>query len=137
MKRIFFAFTLILWNIFLFAQKEYLPTPEDLAHFYDTRTYVVLEASPMSDYNFEVKEVMDRVWNITDFEFIKQEEFPEKSKDPNASFIYTSLVNFEHDKTDSRYVFLHLRHPDSIGLHPIAAWPQLQSNLQCGLIDNL
>jgi len=108
MKKIFFAFTLILWNIFLFAQKEYLPTPEDLAHFYDTRTYVVLEASPMSDYNFEVKEVMDRVWNITDFEFIKQEEFPEKSKDPNASFIYTSLVNFEHDKTDSRYVFLHL-----------------------------
>jgi hypothetical protein len=108
MKKTFFAFSLILFNVLLYAQKEYLPTPEDLEHFYTTKTYVVLEASPMSDYNFEVKEVMDRIWKLTDFEFIKQEEFPEKSQDPNCSFIYTSLVSFERDKTDSRYVFLHL-----------------------------
>ena len=92
----------------IFAQREYLPTSEDLDHFFQTKTYVVLEESPMSDFNFEIKDIMEGFWNITEFEFIKSSEFTEKSKDENASFIYTSLVSFERDKTDSRYVFLHL-----------------------------
>jgi hypothetical protein len=98
--------------MFLFAlaygQREYLPTPYDLEQFYSTKTYVVLEDSPMSDFNFEIKEVIGKVWNLTEFDFIKQAEFPEKSKDPTASFIYTSMVSFERDKTDSRYIFLHI-----------------------------
>ncbi len=108
MKNTFLILVLLLSNVTLFAQKEYLPTSEDLQHFYTTKTYVVLEDSPLSDFNFEVKEVMGKVWDITEYEFIKQSEFPEKSKNTNASFIYTSLVNFERDKTDSRYIFLHL-----------------------------
>ncbi len=90
------------------AQREYVPEKADLDHFMTTKTFVVLEQSPMSDFNFEIKEVMKKLWNITDFEFIKASEFHEKSQDPNASFLYTSLVSFEKDKTDSRYVFLHL-----------------------------
>ncbi len=90
------------------AQDDYLPTPEDLKHFTTTKTYVVLEDSPMSDFNFEIKDVMPKVWNITEFEFIKQEDFARMSRDESKSFLYTSLVSFERDKTDSRYVFLHL-----------------------------
>jgi hypothetical protein len=92
----------------LFSQREYLPTVEDLDHFLKTKTYVVLDESPMSDFNFEIKDIMENFWNITEFDYIKSSEFVEKSKDENASFIYTSLVSFERDKTDSRYVFLHL-----------------------------
>jgi len=101
---------IILSGVFLsgFAQREYLPTKEDLDHFLTTKTYVVLDESPMSDFNFEIKDIMGELWDITDFEYIKNSEFPEKSQDPNASFLYTSLVSFERDKTDSRYVFLHL-----------------------------
>lgn len=91
----------------LSAQKEYLPTPADLDLFLTTKTYVVLEESPMSDFNFEVREAMKQLWNITSFEFIKNSEFASKSKDPNSSFLYTSIVTFEKDKTDSRYIFLH------------------------------
>ena len=108
MKKALIMVPLIIWGLATFAQKEYLPTTEDLKHFYTTKTYVVLDDSPLSAFNFEIKEVMPKVWNITDFEFIKQSEFPEKSKNPDASFIYTSLVSFERDRTDSRYVFLHL-----------------------------
>ncbi len=92
----------------LFAQKEYVADKQDLDHFMTTKTYVVLEDSPMSDFNFEIKDVMEKLWNINGFEFIKASEFPKKSQDPNCSFLYTSLVSFERDKTDSRYVFLHL-----------------------------
>jgi len=108
MKKLIFFFFFSIAFLPVFSQSEYLPTPEDLDHFYKTKTYVVLEASPMSDFNFEIREVMERIWDITEFEFIKQEEFAEKSSDPNASFLYTSLVSFERDKTDSRYVFIHL-----------------------------
>jgi hypothetical protein len=108
MKRFFFTLPLFFIPLCLAAQKEYLPTSQDLNHFYNTKTYVVLDDNPISDFNFEVKAVMDKVWNITDYDFIRQSEFPEKSQDSNASFIYTSLVSFERDKTDSRYVFLHL-----------------------------
>ncbi len=94
--------------ITLLAQREYLPTISDLEKFYKTKTLVVLEDSPISDFNFEIKEVMAREWKMTNFEFIKNSDFAEKSKDENFSFIYTSLVSFEKDKTDSRYVFLHL-----------------------------
>lgn len=108
MKKYILLFSLLSSVFYLSAQKENLPVIEDLNHFYKTKTYVVLEASPMSDYNFEIQNVMSRIWELTDFEFIKQEDFHEKSQDPDASFIYTSLVSFERDRTDSRYVFLHI-----------------------------
>lgn len=108
MKKLIIITSLIIFSVTIFSQREYLPTADDLDHFMTTKTYVVLENSPMSEFNFEVKDVMEDAWNITEFEYIKLSEFPEKSKDPNASFIYTTLVSFEKDKTDSRYVFIHL-----------------------------
>lgn len=103
---LFFVYTI--FTQMALAQDDYLPTPEDLKHFQTTKTYVVLEDSPMSDFNFEIRDVMPKVWKMTEFEFIKQEDFAEMSKDENKSFLYTSLVSFERDKTDSRYVFLHI-----------------------------
>ncbi|HYW95668.1 MAG TPA: hypothetical protein VE870_08780 [Bacteroidales bacterium] len=108
MKRISLSLLLLAGFNFVFSQREYVPDKHDLDHFMTTKTYVVLDQSPMSDFNFEIKDMMKQLWNITDFEFIKASEFPEKSQDPNCSFLYTSLVSFEKDKTDSRYVFLHL-----------------------------
>jgi hypothetical protein len=108
MKRILFSLLLFQGFLFLNAQQEYVPTKADLDHFMSTKTYVVLEESPMSDFNFEIKDVMAKLWNISQFEFIKSEEFAKISTNENASFLYTSLVSFEKDKTDSKYVFLHL-----------------------------
>jgi len=108
MKRIFYFCLLVTGTIALHAQRPYVPTPADLDNFMKTKTYVVLDDSPLSEFNMEMKEVMPREWNITEFEYLKLADFEEKSKDPTCSFIYTSYVAFESDKTESRYIFLHL-----------------------------
>lgn len=108
MKKLIISSVLFAFSLAVFSQREYLPTVEDLNHFLTTKTYVVLEDSPMSEFNFEIKSAMDEAWKKTKFEYISVDEFSEKSQDPNNSFIYTSIVSFENDKTDSRYIFLHL-----------------------------
>jgi len=103
--------TLILLAAFVsfvqvYAQREYLPTPEDLDHFHATKTYVVLSDNPIAEYNFEIQDAVKKYWNITEYEFIKFGEFGEKSADKNASFLYVAAVNFEKDKSHTRYKFL-------------------------------
>ncbi len=88
------------------AQREYLPTVEDLEVFHNTRTYVVLQGNPLSEYNFEIRDAMDKYWDITEYEFIDYNEFNEKAGDPKASFLYVAIVSFEKDKSQTRYNFL-------------------------------
>lgn len=103
----YLAFLLLISPWFhLLAQREYLPTPEDLAVFHKTRTYVVLGDNPLSDYNIEIMDAVKKYWKITDYEFLEFDKFGEKSVDPNASFLYLAAVNFEKDKSYTRYMFL-------------------------------
>jgi len=102
-----FAFLLVMIPfIHLQAQREYLPTQEDLNHFHTTKTYVVLSENPLSDYNLEIEDAVKKFWDITECEFIKMGEFSDKSKDKNASFLYMADVSFEKDKSNTRYKFL-------------------------------
>lgn len=105
--RKFAAFTLfIIPFCTLHAQREYLPTPEDLEHFYRTKTYIVLHDNPISEYNFEIEDAVKKYWDVTEYEFIRFRDFEEKSADRNASFLYTAAVNFEKDRSQTRYLFL-------------------------------
>ena len=106
MKYCFASLLLICSFVQLSAQREYLPTPEDLNHFQTTKTYVVLHDNPMAEYNFEIQDAVKKYWNITEYEFIKFEDFGAKSVDKNASFLYMAAVNFEKDKSHTRYMFL-------------------------------
>jgi len=108
MKKLLLIVSACLLSGALLAQVVYVPNKEDLGKLLNTKTYVVLEESPMSDFNFAIKEVMESNWTLTPFEFIKDSEFEKLSTNENFSFLYTSLLNFEKDKTESRYVFLHL-----------------------------
>lgn len=90
----------------LAAQREYLPTEDDLKTFYATKTYIVLEDNPISDYNFEIKDAINNYWNLTSYEFLNFDEFEEKTHDALASFLYTAVVSFEKDKSQTRYIFL-------------------------------
>ena len=103
----YLAFLLLLVSfVRLQAQREYLPTQEDLDHFYTTRTYVVLESNAISDYNIEIQDAVKKFWDITEYEFLPMSEFADKSKDKNASFLYLATVSFEKDKSNARYQFL-------------------------------
>lgn len=91
----------------LFAQ-SYVPTRDDINAFFHTKTLVVLEDNPLLEYNGVIKDIMKQEWNITPYEFISKNEFEEKRKDPQYSFLYMTGVTFENDKTDAKYRFLHL-----------------------------
>src|SRR6056297_3005292 len=90
----------------LTAQREYLPTEEDIEVFNSTKTYIVLQDNPMSDYNFEIRDAVEKYWDITEYEFIDFDEFDAKSRDEKASFLYTATVSFEKDKSQTSYTFL-------------------------------
>jgi hypothetical protein len=106
MKKSIFLLLMILPVIHLAAQREYLPTEEDLDVFHKTKTYVVLKNNPMSDYNFEIRDAMENYWDITEYEFISFDDFQSKLTEPGASFLFTATVMFEKDKSNTRYVFL-------------------------------
>lgn len=106
MKKLIVILLVILPLAKVVAQREYLPTEEDLKVFHTTKTYVVLQDNPMSDYNFEITDAIKNFWNVTDYEFLKFDDFEEKTHDTKASFLYTATVNFEKDKSQTRYVFL-------------------------------
>ena len=79
MRKYYALLLLLIPFIQLQAQREYLPTQEDLNHFYTTKTYVVLESNPLSYYNIEIQD---------------------------ASFLYIAGVSFEKDRSNARYQFL-------------------------------
>jgi len=106
MKKYFALLLLFVPFIQLQAQREYLPTQEDLEHFYTTKTYVVLETNAISDYNIEIQDAVKKFWDITEYEFLPMADFAEKSKDKNASFLYLAGVSFEKDRSNARYQFL-------------------------------
>jgi hypothetical protein len=106
MKKYAAILLLLIQFIQLSAQREYLPTADDLNHFYKTKTYVVLSDNPLSEYNFEIQDAINKYWDITEYEFIPHDNFGEKSVDKNASFLYVAAVNFEKDKSQTRYMFL-------------------------------
>lgn len=106
MKKIYTLLLLLIPFLQLQAQREYLPTQEDLDHFKNTKTYVVLESNPLSDYNIEIQDAVKKLWDITEYEFLPFSEFAKKSDDKNASFLYLATVSFEKDRSDTRYKFL-------------------------------
>jgi len=104
-------FTLLLSLIILTSNafaKEHLPTKEEYAAFLKTKTLVVMDVNPMTDFNFKIKEVMETVWTITDYEFISNAEFEQKRDDPSYSFLLTTVATFKADNTKARYNFLSL-----------------------------
>ena len=62
----------------------------------------------MSDFNFKIKELMKKVWTVTEYEFVDEAEFELKRNDPSYSFLVTTIVTFDVDKTKARYNFLSL-----------------------------
>jgi hypothetical protein len=85
-----------------------VPSRQDIAAFFTTKTLVVLEDNPLMEYNDIIKKVMEQEWKITEYDFVSSKDFDKKRLDPQYSFIYMSRVTFENDKTDAEYRFLQL-----------------------------
>jgi uncharacterized protein involved in tolerance to divalent cations len=107
MRKISLVLVAILMTISVYA-KEHLPSEADYKAFFKTKTLVVMDPNPMSDFNFKIKEVMEKVWTLTEYEFISEQEFEERKGDPAYSFLVMTVVTFDQDKTKARYNFLSL-----------------------------
>ncbi|NOZ46017.1 MAG: hypothetical protein GXO79_04460 [Chlorobi bacterium] len=107
MKKILFTVLLLVFVQFSFSQKS-VATQEQIQAFLKTKTLVVLDPSPLSDYNIEIQETIKKHWDITEYEFIAHSEFEKKRVDPKYSFLIMNRVFYTKDKTQAQYNFLHL-----------------------------
>ncbi len=98
---------LLVWlsSTCLWAQKE-VSSAEVIAQFKKSTTLVVLDKNPLMRYNFKIKEVVKKFWNITNFQFITAEEYDKKRMSDQYSFITFDQVWFTKDKTQAQYNFL-------------------------------
>jgi len=85
-----------------------IPSEELVKLFLKSKTYIVYDVSMFSAYNFYIKEAIENEWKITEYEFISYNEFAEKRKEKNSSFLVLTDVTFNNDKTATVYNFLSL-----------------------------
>src|SRR5690554_100681 len=105
MKRFLVLLCLISVSVAAFAER-YASRPADIKTFLGTTTYVVLEDNPMSEYNFKIKEAVERSWTITPYEFISAAEFEEMRSDINKSFLVQLQIKFTGDRLEATYRYL-------------------------------
>lgn len=107
MNKIIITILICLVGLISFSQ-EHLPTVSDYNGFYKTKTLVVLEDDPFSEYNYKIKEAVKQRWTVTEYEYISNEEFAKQRSDSKFSFLVTSIVTFNKDKTKAKYNYLSL-----------------------------
>ncbi len=108
MKNITILLTVCLIMIKLSAQQSNVPTADVIQNFIKTKTLVVLEDNPLSEYNMVLKRVMSQEWKMTPFEYIKYKDFDKQRLNPAYSFIVLTQVKYDKDKTNAKYNFISL-----------------------------
>lgn len=76
----------------------------DYNAFMESKTLVVKDRNPFSEYNVRIQEEMERFWTITPFEIITYEEFEEKRFDDSYSFML--LADIKQDRLPHVYQFI-------------------------------
>jgi hypothetical protein len=105
MKKIFII-TLFLGIVNVaFTQLE-VPSKEILDAFFKSKTCLVLDENPFSETNIQLKSAVEKLWKLTPFEIISTDEYEKRRKSSAYSFVSIDQVYYEHDKTDTKYMFL-------------------------------
>jgi hypothetical protein len=107
MKRFLFLAILVVSQVAASAQ-EHVPELQDYQNFLKSKTLVLLEKNPMSDFNMVIKDVMANTWTITPYEFINDAEFEANRNNSDYSFLLITKAAFQRDRTKARYNFLSL-----------------------------
>ncbi|MFO7863667.1 MAG: hypothetical protein R6U85_06680 [Salinivirgaceae bacterium] len=83
---------------------------DELNRLKKTKTIVMLESNPLLMFNRVIKTVMEKHWDITEYEFMtfNNEDFDKLRKDPNLSFLMINRIYYNKDKTRAQYQFLNL-----------------------------
>ena len=98
---------MLLSAIVLMGQAPF-PDKDEIKQFNASKTCVVLEDDPFSSYNIYIKDVVEKSWKITPFEFITVKQFNVRRLNPAYSFIVITQTNFDKDKSHGLYNFINL-----------------------------
>jgi len=107
MKRTLLILPLFVLTAALFSQAPF-PSKEEIEQFSKTKTCVVLEDDPLSDFNFYIRDAMKEYWTITPYEFINVSDFNVRRISSSLSFIVLTETNFDKDKSNSVFNFINL-----------------------------
>lgn len=102
------SIVVLLWISFAVTAQDYVPTQADIEQFYKTKTLIVKEDNPLSEYNLALNEIISKEWKLTPFEFIEYKDFEEKRKNPEYSFLMLHQVRFDLDETKAVFNFITL-----------------------------
>lgn len=107
MRTLIISLAFVLSAYTLTAQAPF-PDKDEIKQFDASKTCIVLEDDPLSEYNSTMRDAVNAYWKITPFEFIEVKEFNVRRLNPSYSFIVLTQTNFEKDKTNAVYNFINL-----------------------------
>ena len=90
------------------AQKVTYASPKQIEDFFKSKTMVVLDASPMTAFNFVIDDLLKKYWNVTPYEIITSAQFDKMYSDPALSFIFLSKVQLAKDKKQVYYMYMNV-----------------------------
>jgi len=107
MKKYYLPALFLLLSVCSFAQAPF-PSKDEIEQFSKSKTCVVLENDPFSEFNAYIKQAMKEYWTVTPFEYISDKEFNLRRANPEYSFIVLTQTNFEKDKSYAVFNFINL-----------------------------
>jgi hypothetical protein len=107
MRTLLLSLVLVFSTVTLTGQTPF-PDKNEIQQFDASKTCIVLEDNPFSEYNLSIKDAVNSYWKITPFEFIAVKDFNVRRLNPAYSFIVLTQTNFEKDKSNAVYNFLNL-----------------------------
>ena len=90
------------------AQRVTYANKKQVEDFFQSKTMVVLDASPLTGWNIVISDAVKKYWNITPYEIITSDQFDKIYSDPKLSFIFLSKVQLERDKEEVYYLYMNL-----------------------------
>lgn len=110
---------ILVFNIMLLAGviskgQAPFPTVTEIKQFTESKTCVVSDSDPFSPFNMNIRQAMEEYWDITPYEFIGEEEFKSRRKDPEWSFIVVTETSFDKDRSNSTFYFINLLQGKSV-----------------------
>ncbi|OFY63465.1 MAG: hypothetical protein A2V64_11465 [Bacteroidetes bacterium RBG_13_43_22] len=120
MKRATFILIILCFAATLLSQAPF-PGKEEIGQFSRSKTCIVLEDDPLSDFNFYIKDAMKEYWTITPYEFITVSDFNVRRISNSLSFIVLTETNYDKDKSNSVFNFINLlqgKNVDKLGEMP-------------------
>ncbi len=94
-------------SLLLIGQAPF-PSKEEIQKFSESKTFVVLEDDPLSDFNFYIKDAMKEYWKITSYDFMNVSDFNVRRISSSNSFIVLTETNYDKDKSNSVFNFINL-----------------------------